>query len=140
MNEYTVSRVSPDYLYMIWKDVRKLLKPAIKASGGRWRNEYVFAALVTQKQALWVVTVNDSLPIAAFTTEIINYPEKRAVAVHFLGGEWFDEWYPKWLEAVTEYGKQCNCEIIESNARFGFWKWLKQDGFTQKSVFYEKTI
>ncbi len=135
----TVTPVHIEDCYALWKDVRSLLEPAIKGSGGRWQNEYVFAALITGQHKLWTVLDDDDL-IAAFTTEILDYPEKRMLAIHFLGGDSFDKWYPTWFKAVTTHGKQHGCEGIESNARAGFWRWLKLDGWKRTSVFYEIKI
>ncbi len=140
MYEYEVIRVHPDKYYSAWKTVRKLLEPAIKESGGRWQNEYVFAALVTRRQDLWVIVENNAETVAAFTTEIAAYPEKKMVAIHFLGGQGFNEWYPNMLKAVSEFGKQAGCDGIECLARSGFWKWFKQDGWERRSVFYEIAI
>jgi len=116
-----------------------LLEPAIAESNGRWQPEYVFAALIGGAQTLWMVLDADDI-VAAFTTEICSYPERKLIAVHYLGGQGFDDWYPDMLKAVTEFGQAAGCDGIECNARFGFWKWFKNDGFIRKSVFYEKKI
>jgi hypothetical protein len=44
------------------------------------------------------------------------------------------------LKNITNYAKQSGCQGIEGVARFGFWKFLKEDGFTKSSAFYEKGI
>ncbi len=135
----TVTPIRMEDCYALWKDVRPLLEPAIEKSDGRWRNEYVFAALITGQQKLWTIT-DDSGIIAAFTTALSQYPEKRMLAIHFLGGDGFDQWYPDMLKAVTEHGKKHNCAGIECNARAGFWRWFKPDGWEKASVFYEIKI
>jgi len=116
-----------------------LLTPAIEESAGRWKPEYVFAAIIGGSQTLWVILDADDI-VAAFTTEICNYPERRMICIHYLGGQGFDDWYPDMLREVTEYGRAAGCDGIECNARFGFWKWFKHDGFQKKSCFYEKKI
>lgn len=137
--EYRVQHVRQEDCYWLWQQVRDLLAPAIEESNGRWKPEYVFAALVAGRQTLWVVLQDEKI-VAAYTTEISNYPERRLINVHYLGGHGFDDWYRLMLEAVTEAGRALGCDGIEMNARFGFWKWLKNDGFDKKSCFYEKKI
>lgn len=122
-----------------WGKVKGLLKPAIDRSSGRWTPEYVLASLVLGEQSLWVAVHNNRV-LGAATSQISQYPEKKNVAIHFLGGTDWDDWYPKLLETISDYGKANGCESIECLARSGFWKWFKQDGFEKTSVFYEKKI
>ena len=76
----------------------------------------------------------------AVTTQAATYPEKRMLAIHFLGGEKFDEWYQYLLDVLSKFARDSGCDAIECVARAGFWKWFKQDGFEKNSVFYEKTV
>lgn len=139
MSGYVVHWCRPQDAYGLWKRVKGLLEPAIAESNGRWQPEYVFSSIVAGIQTLWIVSNGQEIA-AAFTTEICNYPERRMICVHYLGGEGFDAWYPEMLKAVTEVGREMGCDGIECNARFGFWKWFKEDGFLKKSCFYEKKI
>ena len=133
--------VAYDHARAAWPKVKKHLKPAVEMSGGRWALEYVLAGLVTGEQLLWVVVNEaDDICVGAATTEIIQYPEKKFVAIHFLGGDDFAIWYQDLLGALTDYAGHTGCDGIETNARFGVWKFFKHDGFQKKSVFYEKLI
>jgi len=123
----------------MWKQVRDLLTPAIEQTHGRWKPEYVFSALIFGQQTLWVVLKDEEI-FAAFTTEILTYPERKMINVHYLGGNGFDQWYPLMRDEVIKFGRICGCDGVELNARFGFWKWLKHDGFKRASCFYEKKI
>ena len=123
----------------VWSMVRHHLIPAIDLSGGRWTAEYVLAALALGEQTLWVAT-SDNGVVGAATVQIISYPERKNVAIHFLGGNDFDTWYSKMLSDLEEYGKAFGCNAIECNARHGFWKFFKEDGFMKSSTFYEKVI
>ena len=120
-----------------WRDVKEHLEPAIDLSNGRWTESYVLAGLVLNEQNLWVIVDNQQDIVGAVTTEIVSYPEKRALAMHFLGGHDFDLFYPELFTALTNFAKETNCAVIETNARFGFWKWFKDSGFTRPSAFYE---
>lgn len=140
---YLVQPVAQKDCYAMWRRVRDLLTPAIEESNGRWKPEYVFGSLVNGFQTLWVIVdveYQHGTIVAAFTTEINNYPERRMICVHYLGGEGFDGWYHQMLDQVREFGREAGCDGIECNARHGFWKWFKNDGWNRKSTFYEIDI
>lgn len=138
MNVYAIPH---DHARAVWPKVKGHLQPAIDASKGRWTSEYVLAGLVAGEQLLWVVVnEDDGECVGALTTEITQYPEKRFVAIHFLGGTDFGFWYTELLDTITKYAQHCGCDGIECNARFGFWKYFKDDGFKKTSVFYEKIL
>ena len=122
-----------------WSRVRHLLLPAIERSHGRWTTDYVLAALALGEQTLWVA-INDNEIVGVATVQISFYPERKMLAIHFLGGNEFGEWYEPMLKSLTQYGKANGCYAIECNARHGFWKYFKNDGFEKASTFYEKVI
>lgn len=123
----------------VWSIVKSLLKPAIDLSNGRWTTEYVLASLALGEQTLWVAIEANKI-IGAATIQIVHYPERKMLGIHFLGGDDFDVWYSTMLEALEQYGKANGCAAIECNARHGFWKWFKSDGFEKVSTFYEKEL
>mgnify|MGYP003673230949 CR=1 FL=1 len=69
-----------------------------------------------------------------------DYPNKRMLAIQFLGGDNFNDWVWDMLEKFNGFAKDSGCDGIEATARQGFWKWLKQDDFEQSYVVYEKRI
>jgi hypothetical protein len=140
MSHY-VTRIEKEYVIPAWHRVKEHLKPAIKRSKGRWEPEYVLAALVTGRHNLWVVTEGTGNEVVgAITTEVIYYPEKRMLMIHFLGGKGMDKWYVDMSDAMSEHARESGCTGIECIARSGFWKWFQNDGFEKTAVFYEKSI
>jgi hypothetical protein len=137
---FTFDIVPRGMVRQVWTRVKPLLKLAIRLSGGRWSPDFVLAGLVLGEQTLWVVTDEAQEIIGAMTTEIVAYPKKRMVAIHFLGGSDFDNWYGDLLEKVTAWTKDCECDGIECLGRSGFWRWFEADGFKKGSTFYEKRI
>jgi hypothetical protein len=136
---YAIVCVPTEHCRGVWERVKPYLEPAIEATNGRWTPDYVLAALVLNEQSLWVI-MKDNLIVGAATTQLITYPTKKAIAIHYLGGSGFDEWYPELLKTISAAGKAQGCDTIESLARFGFWNWFKNDGFEKTSCFYEKAI
>jgi len=139
VKEYEIFLVPANQCRVVWKDVRDLLKPAVERSCGRWNLEYILAALVLNEQQLWVVALK-GVPVGTFTTEINFYPQKKVLAIHFLGGSDFVEWFPPALTKVEKFAQENGCVGIECNARFGFWKWFEPENFRKISTFYEKDI
>ena len=137
---YLVTQIEKDYVIQAWHRVKEHLKPAIKRSKGRWEPEYVLAALATGRHNLWVVTDDARNVVGALTTEVLYYPEKRMLMIHFLGGKDMDKWYVDMSDAMTAHGRESGCAGIEAIARSGFWKWFQNDGFEKTAVFYEKSI
>lgn len=123
----------------VWGRIKGLLIPAIERSNGRWTSEYVLAALALGEQSLWVAIEGNEI-VGACTVQVCSYPERNMLAIHFLGGENFADWYSEMLEALTTYGRNVGCHAIECNARHGFWKHFKKDGFKKASTFYEKNL
>lgn len=140
MAKYSYRIIQPGECRAVWPKVKELLLPAILATGGRWEPEYVLAGLVLGEQTLWAYLDEKGVPVGAATTEIVNYPAKRMLAIHFLGGHDMNEWYRVMSDAFTDFARLSGCAGIECNARFGFWKWFKDDGFIKSSMFYEKVI
>lgn len=139
-HNYTIVLVPAERVREIWKEAKVHLEDAIERSGGRWRPEYVLTALALGEQQLWVVIDSEKTVRGAVTTQIVTYPEKRMLTIHFLGGNKWDEWYDYLFEVMVRYAQDMKCDAIECVARAGFWKWFKRDGFTKNSVFYEKLV
>ena len=73
-------------------------------------------------------------------TQVVYYPCKTCLALHFLGGVDFDNWYDDLLKEITIFAKESGCDALEGVARKGFWKWFKNDGFVREATFYEKEL
>lgn len=132
-----ITLVPPDHVFDIWPEIRGYLEPAVETSHGRWTMEHLLAVICNGRSQLWIA-FDDEAIWGALTTEITHYPAKRCLSMHFLGGVEFDKWYSDMLKQVSRFGKEMDCDGIEGTARFGFWKFLKQDGFEKCAAFYEK--
>jgi len=137
---HTITIVPPTHVRSVWKKARALLQPAIDLSHGRWTPDYVLVALALGEHNLWVVVDDDGEMIGALTTQVVTYPELTMLAIHFLGGTSFDDWYSDMLATLSRYASDAGCAGLEAMARFGFWKWFKDDGWEKTSAFYEKML
>jgi hypothetical protein len=134
-----ISLVPLEYASTAWNQARHWLEPAVEIANGRWTMEHLCAAVMMGNTQLWIA-FDDEKVWGAVTTEVTRYPARTMLSMHFLGGESFEDWYGDMLDNLTRYAKDAGCDGIEGIARFGFWKWLKDDGFNKTSAFYEKEI
>jgi len=132
-----ISLVPAEYVLQEWSRVRGYLEPAIARSKGRWTMEHLCGACCSGRAHLWVAFDGDEV-YGALTTELTYYPARKVLAMHFIGGKEFDLWYPEMLETISRFAKDNDCDGLEGVARFGFWKYLKHNGFEKNSAFYEK--
>ena len=132
--------VPTSYVNVLWSEVQDQLKRAVKRSNGRWTMEVLYEAMTTGKQQLWIALNKDNDVDGVATTEIIKYPNKKMLAIQFIGGNYMNDWAWDILEKFEEFAIEAECEGIEATARKGFWKWLSQDDFEQSYVVYEKRI
>ena len=137
---HTITMVPPNYLNSLWPDVREQLAKAIKRSHGRWNMEFLYASILNGNQQLWLSFDAENNIDGVGTTEILQYPEKRMIAVQFLGGDRFNDWVWDMLEKFKNFGRDNDCTGIEATARMGFWKWLEQDDFSRSYVVYERSL
>jgi hypothetical protein len=137
---HTITMVPANYLNNLWPDVRTQLAKAIKRSNGRWNMEFLYAAILNGNQQLWVAFDSENNIDGVGTTEILQYPEKKMLAVQFLGGDRFNDWVWDMLDRFKDFGRDNDCGGMEATARMGFWKWLEQDEFSRSYVVYERSL
>jgi hypothetical protein len=102
--------------------------------------EFLYASILNGNQQLWLAFDAENNIDGVGTTEILQYPEKRMIAVQFLGGDRFNDWVWDMLEKFKDFGRDNDCTGIEATARMGFWKWLEQDDFSRSYVVYERSL
>ena len=101
---HTIELVPTTYLATLWPDVREQLSKAIDRSKGRWSMEMLFASILNGQQHLWIAFDEDKNVNGVGTTELVDYPNKRMLAIKFLGGDHFNDWV--WDMALIVTGKR----------------------------------
>lgn len=122
-----------------WPNVHDLLEPAVERSNGRWTMGDLLLALCMGDQQLWI-TKEDGKIVAALTTQIVDYPSSRMLAVQFLGGKQFDEWSHSLLTLLEEFAKDSQCNGIEAVGRFGFWPFFRSRGYMKAYCTYQRNF
>jgi len=134
-----IAVVPKEHFNQYWKHVRDYLEPAVERSDGRWDMEHVAAACAAGHYHVMIASDGRDIK-GVLTMSPVDYPGRRMMALHFLGGEDFDAWYPNMLKELTKYALACGCDGLEGAARDGFWKWFKADGWSKESAYYIKDL
>ena len=132
-----ISLVKPEHIEMIWPHIHDYMKGAAQYTYGRFESEDIKAGL--EKQQVWIAFEENKV-FGAVVTEILTYPRMTTLMMHFTGGIELKRWKKPMLETLQRYGKEKNCDLIESYGRSGWGKVFKNDGFKERFMFYELPI
>ena len=139
-DENIITAVPSDLIAGVWKEVAHLLQPAVERSHGRWTMQTLLIALKEGKQQLWVVYEKDQPVKGVVTTEILSYPNRKMLAIQYLGGKDLETWGFSFLDIAEDFAKAAKCSGIEATARKGFWKWFREYDYQDAYTVFEKEI
>lgn len=135
---YAVTLVPPEHLERVWMLAADRLEAAVERSRGRWSMDALLAALQQEMYHLWVVFDDEGSFDGVAVTQIVSYPNRRMLAIQFLGGDNFADWVWLILDTFDRFALDTGCEGIEATGRAGFWKWLEKDGYERAYTVFEK--
>ena len=78
--------------------------------------------------------------IAAFTTRLIQYPRRRALALDWVGGTQMKEWEDQLIDTMKRYGNELGCSHLEGYGRKGWGRALKKYGFYPEYIAYRMEL
>jgi hypothetical protein len=122
----------------VWTDIESYIEGAAKYTHGRYTADDIRQTFKEGGQQLWIAY--DDKIYGAVITEIIQYPQMRALIMHFTGGIELPKWKDEMLSVLRSFAKDANCQTIESFGRTGWKKVFSKDGFKSKFMFYELPI
>jgi len=137
---YVTTLVPPEQLENVWPFITDRLEKAIERSRGRWSMEALFQALQSEMYHLWLAFDGDNNVDGVGVTQVVTYPNRRMLAIQFLGGENFMDWVWSMLGTFNSFARDIECQGIEATGRDGFWKWLSKDGFEKAYTVFEKRL
>ena len=106
---HTITIAPTNYLNALWPDVEKQLERAVVRSNGRWTMEVLFNVIASGQQQLWLAFDEEKNIDGVGTTEIVEYPNKKMLAIQFLGGDKFNDWVWEMLERFNSFAKETGC-------------------------------
>ena len=135
------SPIPKDCAYTIWPQVAKVLMRSVATAEGKYEVDDLLDCILKDELVLWVVldTNNDEI-IAAITTRIIEYPERRALAMDFIGGTRMKEWLPEAQSTIVQFANDNNCSHLEGYGRKAWSRWLKKYGWEPDYIAYRMEI
>jgi hypothetical protein len=74
------------------------------------------------------------------TTRVIEYPERKALAMDFIGGSRMKEWLPEAQRTLEKFAKDNNCLHLEGYGRKAWKRWLDKYGWKPDYVAYRMEL
>lgn len=134
-----VSAIPVEYVRVVWPDVEPMLRAAVDTVEDKYTTEAILRDVLAGNLGLWVAMEDDKI-IAAFTTRIVVYPKRRALAIDWVGGTKMKEWLPEALEMLGQYAADHDCKHIESIGRFGWERVLQRHGWHKEYAAYRVEV
>lgn len=124
-----------------WSHAETFVAEALKHSQGEMSLADAAAGVCSGKIQLWLVVEEGAQEIiGAATTEIIQYPQTRALRVITIGGKRFQEWASLMNRRFEQMASLENCTRIEAVGRQGLSRMLIPYGFSKAYVFLTKEV
>ncbi len=134
-----VSAVPKETVRYIWKDVERVLKKSVDTATGKVKLIDVLHGILNDTYVLWVVFDGEEV-IAAITTRIIQYPQRRSMALDWVGGSKMKEWQDMAIEKITDFAVSNGCQHLEGYGRKAWGRALKKHGFYPEYIAYRMEI
>jgi|TARA_R110000803_G_C11919889_1_gene314204 hypothetical protein len=135
--------VPREALDIVWQDVAYMLAKAVATSSGRFHVDDIYRDLENGVYSLWLAIDEDnkeSKVVAAITTRIISYPNKKSLAMDWIGGSKMSEWMPVAMKKLTQFAKDCDCTHLEGYGRKAWMRVLKKYNWKPDYIAYKMEI
>jgi hypothetical protein len=115
-----------------WPFAEPYVKRALDHTSGEFTPEDVKQLCKDRVVQLWLISENSRV-IAAATTEIVIYPNRKHCRIATIGGSKAPEWSELLFNGViAEWAKEQGCVAIEAFVRKGYVPVLAEYGFKHK--------
>ena len=124
-----ISLVPEKAVGRVWKDVEEILNRAVKTVKDKTSVIDILDGVFDGTYVLWVVLDDNDKIVAAFTTRLIIYPQRKALALDWVGGTQMKEWEDQLIDTMKRYANELDCSHLEGYGRKGWGRALKKYGF-----------
>jgi hypothetical protein len=132
--------VPPEAVRHVWKDVEKVLKKSVATAKDKSETIDVLVGILNGTYVLWVVMDEDDSIVAAFTTRLIVYPQRKALVLDFVGGTRMKEWNDQLIDTMRKYANELGCSHLEGYGRKAWGRSLKKYGFYPEYIAYRMEL
>ena len=113
-----VSMIPPAYVDTCWDKIEPFAEKAAKYTYGRYTANNIYERVKDDNYQMWIA-YDDAVFKGLVVTEIVTYPQRKLLSMHFCGGIELKEWKDPMLKLLQRYGKDMGCDGIESVGRPG---------------------
>ena len=135
-----ISLVPRDAVKLVWKEVDRVLEKSVATVENKSDMIDILDGVFDGTYALWVVMDEGDIVVAAFTTRLIVYPQRKALALDWVGGTRMREWADQMIETMTRYAGELGCEHLEGYGRKGWGRFLEKYGFYPEYIAYRMEL
>jgi hypothetical protein len=135
-----VSLVPSEAVGQIWKEIERVLEKSVATVKDKAETIDVLDGVYNGTYVLWVVLDDDDKVIAAFTTRLIVYPQRKALALDWVGGTQMKEWEDQLIDTMKRYANKLDCSHLEGYGRKGWGRVLKKYGFYPEYIAYRMEL
>ena len=138
-DETRISAIRPELVGAIWPAVVELLEPSVDTAKGKFDIENVREDILSGALVLWMVW-QDKKPVAFYTTRIVEYPQRRAMAMDWVGGKNIRSWMHQALDEMEAHARRNGCQHLEGFGRMAWGRLLKRRGWEPEYVAYRMEL
>jgi len=135
-----ISLVPEEAVSRVWKDVEGILSKAVDTVENKSDVIDILNGIFDGTYILWVVLNDDDKIIAAFTTRLIVYPQRKALALDWVGGTQMKEWENQLIDTMKRYANELDCSHLEGYGRKAWGRALKKYGFYPEYIAYRMEL
>lgn len=134
-----ISPIRPELVDTIWAEAANMLAPALATAEGKLEIQDVRDQIMSGVLVLWMIWRKNK-PVAFYTTRIVEYPQCRAMAIDWVGGEEMRHWMDQGLDELEKHARNNKCQHIEGYGRVAWGRVLKRRGWKPEYVAYRMEL
>ena len=134
-----ISPIRPEFVDVLWPEVVRMLEPSTDTTNGKFNITDIRTGIMNDDLVLWVI-LEDKAPVAFYTTRIIEYPNRRAMAMDWIGGSGVLSWRDAALDAMEQHARSNGCQHLECYGRPAWGRILKRRGWKSEYVAYRMEL
>jgi len=134
-----ISPIRSEFVDVLWPEVVRMLEPSVETSKGKFSIDDIRAEIARGELVLWTIS-SDKVPVAFYTTRLVQYPGRRAMTMDWLGGSGVLSWRDAALDEMEEHARANGCQHLECYGRPAWGRILKQRGWQPEYVAYRMEL
>jgi len=134
----SVGYIPLDKLHLVWDTALPLLRPAVERQDDIQLTQVV-DEICSGSLLLWMVHVDEE-PVMALTTRVIEYPNRKAVAIEWVSGSKMTEVMAPVLNTIERFAEAHGCDTLEGPGRPGWGRVLQAYDWKPMYTVYRKEL